>query len=782
MICVVDITELKETQERLSKTAEELRHINDVAPVGIWVSHDPSCEHIRGNITGQRILNAVLGEHAPVGSAFTEAQLTSAQQGPAPTFFDEQGRPLLVQQLPMQQSVLRDREILDQVVVLKDPNGRAYTLVGSAVPLHDEHGKVRGSVGCFVDVTHRVEAEQALRESEERLRLAAIASGIGFWSLNIQSQEFDLDQRTAEIFGVSRDAPVSAVLARIAGEDRDRVQIEVQACLEGKGPFRSEFRVFGDDSTHRWVFGLGDISLDANGKATTFTGISMDISERKIIEEEHHRFASLVENSTEFVGMCDLQGMPFYFNQAGLRMVGLDSLEEALRIPVEEFVFPEDRAFLRNEFHPKVVQQGRGEIELRFRHFQTGEARWMIHTVFPVRDRDGRTVGLATVNRDITDRKRAEQLLKDADRRKDEFLATLGHELRNPLAPISNALHILPAVENEPEQVRRLGELMNRQVKQLKHLIDDLLDVSRISRGKIALRRERLDLREVIQSALEVTRPLIDTLGHELAITVPDVAVHVDGDRGRLTQVFGNLLHNAAKYTDRRGRIELSLSTTHDTVVVAIRDTGLGIPPEMLGRIFEPFMQVNQTIERSQGGLGIGLTLVRNLVELHGGIVEAHSEGSGKGSEFVVKLPLLEATTGVISEAARSSPKSEEMQLPRHRVMVVDDMKSSADTLAMLLQGLGQETCVAYSARSALEKAESFRPDIVVSDIAMPGMDGYRLAEEMHQRYGKTPLLVALTGYGQDHDRCRAKEAGFSRHLVKPANLDELRSLLENIG
>jgi PAS domain S-box-containing protein len=208
--------------------------------------------------------------------------------------------------------------------------------------------------------------------------------------------------------------------------------------------------------------------------------------------------------------MCDLEGMPFYFNEAGLRMVGLDSLEQALRIPVEEFIFPEDRDFLRNEFHPKVVREGRGEVELRFRHFKTGEARWMIHTVFPVRDRDGNTVGLATVNRDITERKYAEQLLKDADRRKDEFLATLGHELRNPLAPISNALQILPSVENQPQHVRRLGELMGRQVEQLKHLIDDLLDVSRISRGKIALRREKLDLRDAISSAVEVARPLID--------------------------------------------------------------------------------------------------------------------------------------------------------------------------------------------------------------------------------------------------------------------------------
>lgn len=783
MICVFDITDLKTVKEGLRKTAEELRRTNDAAPVAIWVSHDPSCEHITSNVTGQRILNAASGENVSVGSARTEPHSAQAQLIPEGVFFDEHGRPLVIREMPMQQSVLRDCEIRDQVLTWKEPNGAVHTLLGSAVPLHDEHGQVRGSVGCFVDVTTRVETERALRKSEERLRLAAIASGIGYWSWNIDSEVSEIDQRTAEIFGVSKDAPVSAVLARIMTEDRERVQNEVQASLEGKGPFRCEFRVGGDGSTCRWVFGLGDISLDANGKAVNFMGMSMDISERKRIEDERHRFVSLVENSTEFVGMCDLKGMPFYFNEAGLRMVGLDSLEEALLIPVEQFVFPEDRAFLRNEFHPKVIQEGRGECELQFRHFKTGEARWMIHTVFPVRDRDGHTVGLATLNRDITDRKRAEQLLQDADRRKDEFLATLGHELRNPLAPISNALHILSTVEKQPEQIRRLGDLMNRQVKQLKHLIDDLLDVSRISRGKIALRREKFDLREAIQSAEESARPLIDTRGHELLVTVPDGPVRVDGDRARLTQVFGNLLHNAAKYTDPHGRIELSLECNFDTAVVAIRDTGVGIPPDMLDRVFEPFMQVNQTIERSQGGLGIGLTLVRNLVELHRGMVEARSEGSGKGSEFIVTLPILEATTSMISETASQTraPGNEEIQLAHHRVMIVDDLTASADTLAMLLESLGQETCVTYSARSALEKAETFNPDVVISDISMPDMDGYRLAEEIRQKPGKTPLLVALTGCGQEADRRRAYEAGFNRHLVKPASITELRGLLGSV-
>jgi PAS domain S-box-containing protein len=681
----------------------------------------------------------------------------------------------------MQQSVLGNCEVRDQVVTIQNADGRQLALYGSAVPLHNERGEIRGSVGCFVDVTARVEAENALRESEQRLRLAVTASGIGYWSWNLESGVLDLDERTAEIFGVSIDDPVTVLFDRIIDEDRERVQREVQATTAGQGRFRSEFRVAGDGAAPRWVSSLGDIFWDTEKQTMKFSGVSFDISERKRIEDEHQRFVSLVENSTEFIGMCDLEGMPFYFNEAGLRMVGLDSLEQALRIPVEEFIFPEDRDFLRNEFHPKVVREGRGEVELRFRHFKTGEARWMIHTVFPVRDRDGNTVGLATVNRDITERKYAEQLLKDADRRKDEFLATLGHELRNPLAPISNALQILPSVENQPQHVRRLGELMGRQVEQLKHLIDDLLDVSRISRGKIALRREKLDLRDAISSAVEVARPLIDARGHELCIELPSVSLPIDGDSGRLMQVFGNLLHNAAKYTDPNGRIELSLRAEDGRGVVSIRDTGSGIPPEMLGSIFEAFTQVSGTLDRSQGGLGIGLTLVKTLVELHGGIVEARSEGVGKGSEFIVRLPLLEAHTGVILGELPGRQEAR-LALHRHRVLVVDDLKPSADTLAMLLESLGQDICVAYSAASALEQVERFQPDLVVSDIAMPGMDGYQLAQEVRHACGEKPLLVALTGYGQEHDRMRAHEAGFNRHLVKPASVDALRDLLESVG
>jgi CheY-like chemotaxis protein/two-component sensor histidine kinase len=375
-------------------------------------------------------------------------------------------------------------------------------------------------------------------------------------------------------------------------------------------------------------------------------------------------------------------------------------------------------------------------------------------------------------------------MLREADRRKDEFLATLAHELRNPLAPISNALQIWARVEKNPEQATRLREMMDRQVKQLKRLIDDLLDVSRISRGKIELRREPVDLASTIEGAVESVRPYIDACGHRLIVRIPPQRVLVNGDAGRLMQVFGNLLHNAAKYTEGHGTIEIGAHVERDTVEVSVKDNGAGIPQEMLGAIFEAFTQVHKNLDRAQGGLGIGLTLVKNLVELHGGLITARSGGPGQGSEFVVTLPCIASVALPIpqEEARIGTALVSAPGAPRYRVLVVDDLKPSADTLALMLQDLGQVTSVAYDGAAALRAARQFHPDIIISDIAMPGMDGYHLAQCIRQEMVTPQILVALTGYGQQHDKWRAFEAGFDYHLVKPTSTEALAALLLKVG
>ena len=392
----------------------------------------------------------------------------------------------------------------------------------------------------------------------------------------------------------------------------------------------------------------------------------------------------------------------------------------------------------------------------------------------------GQPLAVVTIQ-DITARKNAEEALQDADRRKDEFLATLAHELRNPLAPISNALGLLRLAENDVATFRQVRDMVERQMKHLVRLVDDLLDVSRITRGKIELRRERLDLAAAVQSAVETSRPHFEARQHELAVLLPETPLYVDGDLTRLAQVLSNLLHNAAKYTPDSGRITLSMARESAQVVVRVSDNGLGIPPDMLPRVFEMFAQVDKHLDRAQGGLGIGLSLVRQLVQMHGGTVEVHSAGLGEGSEFAIRLPLLEEDQPVPQAGAISGGQKDQAAPVRgRRVLVVDDNRDSAESLAQLVQLLGHEVRTAFDGPSALEVAVAFVPEFVLLDIGMPGMDGYEVALHLRQiPLLRNAVLVAQTGWGQEEDRRRSQEVGFDHHLVKPVEMTALQALLE---
>ncbi len=374
------------------------------------------------------------------------------------------------------------------------------------------------------------------------------------------------------------------------------------------------------------------------------------------------------------------------------------------------------------------------------------------------------------------ERLRLVEQLRQADRKKDEFLATLAHELRNPLAPLRNGLEIMRLAGDDPEAVAKARAVMGRQLGQLVRLVDDLLDVSRIARSKVKLRKERVELAAAVRQALETSRPLIEAAGHELRVTLPAEPVCVDADAARLAQVFSNLLNNAAKYTERGGRIWLTVERKGGEAVVAVRDTGVGIPAEHLPHVFEMFSQVERSLERSQGGLGIGLSLVRGLVEMHGGSVEARSEGPGQGSEFVVRLPVAGAPP-----AQRQGPDGdgEAQAAGRRRVLVVDDNEDAASSLGTLLRMMGHDVCTASAGSQALELARSYRPEVVLLDIGLPQMDGYEVARRLRQQpWGRAVRLIALTGWGQEQDRQRAREAGLDEHLVKPVEPAALERLL----
>ncbi|MGZ8096161.1 MAG: hybrid sensor histidine kinase/response regulator [Methylosarcina sp.] len=501
-----------------------------------------------------------------------------------------------------------------------------------------------------------------------------------------------------------------------------------------------------------------------------------DITERKHIELERQKFVSLADNSMEFIGMFDMNFIPFYINEAGMLLVGLDNLEQGVRTPIQEFFFPEDRRFILDEFFPRVAGEGHADVEIRLRHFKSGAEIWMLYNVFIIKDSTGEPVGFATVSRDISTRKHAEAALREADQRKDEFLAMLAHELRNPLTPINNAADILDRLKLEDSRLSWATEIIKRQVKHLTHLVDDLLDVSRIVRGKISLKKEPLDLVEVIKAALETARGFISAKQQHLDVRLPEQSILVEGDSVRLSQVLLNLLDNASKYSSEKGRIEVNVQPLGAEVEIKVRDNGTGISPELLPTIFDLFQQGVRSLDRSQGGLGIGLTLVKQLVELHGGRVTPSSLGVGLGSTFSIRLPTMgEVTPYPVSETpTRSLPNA------GVRVLVVDDDADVRMSTALLLELNGYEVKTADSGEQAITLIGTFHPDVVLLDIGMPGENGYQVAQYIRRLpNGGDLLLIALSGYGRAEDLVRSKEAGFDHHLVKPLNLSTLCNLLD---
>jgi PAS domain S-box-containing protein len=419
-----------------------------------------------------------------------------------------------------------------------------------------------------------------------------------------------------------------------------------------------------------------------------------------------------------------------------------------------------------------------------------GTERPIDDSAAPIRCKAGEVVGCVLVFRDVTERRHAEKELhrfaaelSEANRHKDEFLATLAHELRNPLAPLRNALHILKLSGVGPQMFEQTREMMERQLQNMVRLVDDLLDVSRITRGKIELRKEHVGLAVVVQSAVETSRPLIEAGKHELNVSLPSEPIYVNADITRLAQVFANLLNNSAKYTQRGGRIWLTVERQGSDAVVRVRDNGVGIAADQMPRLFQMFAQVDGSLERSQGGLGIGLTLVKRLVEMHGGSVEGNSEGCGKGAEFVVRLPLADTSAGGSESQAAGQRSQGTSTGPRRRIVVADDNEDSAASLAMLLRLLGHEVHVAHDGVQAAELATTIQPDLVLLDIGMPNLNGYEAARKIRSLPGgKKIVLVAVTGWGQDEDQRRATEAGFDHHLTKPADPAALGKIIGTVG
>jgi PAS domain S-box-containing protein len=663
-------------------------------------------------------------------------------------------------------------------------------------PIKDAAGDVVGASKIVRDVTRQRQAE----ERERQLFAAAAEANAKFRAFFEQGALFagimdrdgtmlEPNHSSAEGCGFRREQIVGRPFWEgpwwVPAPDLvERVKDATAQAASGR-PFRAEMPYFVGDGSQRTT----DLSIqpirDETGRVLFLAPTGTDITDRKRAEADREKFVTLVENSTDFIGMCDLDGVPFFVNRAGLAMIGLESLEEARRTPVREFFFPEDQPKILDEFFPGVRKSGHGEIEVRFRHFKTGEALWMAYKVLLLTDASGEPIGFATVSQEVTARKRMEEALRRlaadlsrADRRKDEFLATLAHELRNPLAPLWNMIEVMRRAGDDPEVLRRARGTIERQLGQLVRLVDDLLDLNRITHDRLELRQSRVELSEVIQHAVEAARPLVDSAGHDLIVTLPDEPIELHADPARLAQVFGNLLTNSCKYTPAGGTIRLTAVPVGNEVVVTVADTGIGIPIDRLDGIFEMFAQVDRPLERLQGGLGIGLTLVKRLVEMHGGRVEATSAGEGMGSEFVVRLPM-ETGRSVAAAPAQGAPDAS----PHRRILIVDDNQDSAESLSMLLSITGNETHVAHDGVAALEAAEKHRPEVVLLDIGLPKLSGHDVCRRVREQpWGKDVVLIALTGWGQDEDRRKSREAGFDGHLVKPVEYEALMALLESLS
>jgi PAS domain S-box-containing protein len=402
------------------------------------------------------------------------------------------------------------------------------------------------------------------------------------------------------------------------------------------------------------------------------------------------------------------------------------------------------------------------------------------YSAAPVKTGDGTQSGIVLVFRDESERRRFEQALQNADRRKEEFLAVLGHELRNPLAPICTGLELLKASGGDPQTLADVRAMMQRQVQHMVRLIDDLLDVSRISRGKLELRKSEVQLPDIVRDAVAATRPLFDEAEHQLTVVLPEKPVRLYADANRLTQVITNLLNNAAKYTPREGRVALSAEQAGGVLTITVRDSGIGIPADRLDSVFDMFVQIHDSTEYRQPGLGIGLTLVKRLVEMHGGSVAVQSDGRNRGTAFVVRLPALPvAATHTIEELSNFDITACAV---KRRVLVVDDHADALESLSRLVTLMGHEVRQACDGLQALEVGRTFQPEVVLMDLGMPNLNGFAAAQRIRQEpWGAGVMLVATTGWGQDEARRRSADAGFDRHLVKPIQVSELRDCLHQV-
>lgn len=765
------------SEDRERKTQAQLHLAAEAAGLGIWtwdVTHDT------GTWENERMYE--IFDMAPGSAILTAEELIANRLHP--------------------DDVAAFRQATDEAIRLgsrfqftgrfqRRPDSALHWLELSGMPQTDDAGQLR-IIGTAADITERKRTEEALREARIRLEATLSAGEVGSWIWDIRNNHLMADRNLSRLFGVpegaSADATLERYIASIHPDDLDEVTRLIDLSIATRQPYRATYRVTDSVNGYRWISARGRVDFDADGAPAILAGVTIDITQQKEAQDQlrttQERYSKLISSIDEAFGivqvLVDAEGKPYdyRFEEVNAAMQKQSGLVDAAGKTIREMV---------PDIEPKWIERyGRVAIEreaARFVEHSAAMGYWWDVYAMPIGAPDELRIGILFT--DITARRQAEEELRqlaadlsEANRRKTEFLATLAHELRNPLAPLRTGLDLMRRAGLDAAASARIHEMMDRQLRQMVHLIDDLMDVSRINSGKIVLQRDYIDLAQTIRNAVETTLPAAQAVRHRLDMTLPPPGLVLHADPTRLAQILGNLLTNAVKYTPQGGRICIAARAEDKMAVIEVRDSGMGIPLEEQAHVFEMFSQVSRNMGRAQGGLGIGLSLVRSLAGMHGGSVEVSSPGPWQGTTFTLRLPLADGAPADGEDALEAAHE----RAPAEgglRIVVADDNVDAANMLSALLEAAGHTAEPVHDGLQALRLVEKLRPDLAILDIGMPSLNGYEVARAIRA----TPdndgiMLVALTGWGGELDRERSKTSGFDAHLTKPAATGDLERIL----
>ncbi len=744
----------------LSESEARFRHMADHAPGIVWVTDATHrCTYISKGwcaLTGQ-------SEEQALGLGWLEAVHPDDKRDAMQRFND---------------AVAMHRSFESEYRLQRGDGGFAW-IINRAIPRFSPEGRFLGYIGSLLDITERRALEVRLRQ--QAALLDQTHDAVVMWSTNGGVRYWN--RGATDLYGFTSEQALGKNIHELLGTRHPEPLPRVLERLHTEGSWSGELRhVAMDDRT--LIVESRQTVIDVEGESLVME-VNRDVTTRKAFEralqQSEERLRLATEAANIGVWTWDLDADAMHWNAQCRLITGVERTPRN-REEWQRLLHPDDREQVHRAETRAIEQRSVYRVEFRLVR-PDGVVRWLASVGRADYGDDNAPVRLLGLMMDITEQRNIEQALRDADRRKNEFLAMLGHELRNPLAPIRNAAMILRKQAAADSSIRTATDIIDRQIRHMVRLVDDLLDVSRITLGRIAIRKERVNLSAVLATAVEAARPIVEKSRHELTIALSGEPIELDADATRLSQVVLNLLNNAVKYTPPGGRITLTTAKVGADAVISVRDNGIGIAPEMLSFVFGMFTQVESANDRAQGGLGIGLALARALVDLHGGRIEARSEGVGKGSEFTITLPL---PVSVQAPAPAPQQSKDDLTIPadpsRRRVLIVDDNVDGAESLAMHLRLAGLEARAVYEGRPVAQLVKTFQPEVLVCDIGLPDMTGYSVAELLRERYSREQLtLIALTGWGQEEDKRRAREAGFDHHFTKPVDPELISQLISRL-